>query len=267
MDRVRAAFDADFCARLRDAGSESERPVFIFGLPRSGTTLVEQVLASHSQVHGAGELRLGRDHFEALGGGKEEQALATVATLDAETIRRLAQTHLEHLRALDGTAVRIVDKMPDNYLYLGVLAALFPRATFIHCRRDVRDVAVSCWMTQFRSISWANHPDHIAARFRDYGRLMQHWQGVLPVPLLEVRYEDMVADLEGQARRLIEACGLVWESACMHFHRTQRPVRTASVSQVRQPLYSRSVARWKHYTEPAGPLSSLITTLEVDHVA
>jgi hypothetical protein len=144
-------------------------------------------------------------------------------------------------------------------MYLGMLAALFPKARFIHCRRDLRDTAVSCWMTAFRMIRWANDPDHIASRFAVHRRFMAHWRAVLPVPMLEVDYEETVADLEGVARRLVAWCGLDWEPACLEFHKTARPVRTASVTQVRQPLYTRSVARWKHY-EPA--LGDLFATLE-----
>jgi hypothetical protein len=148
--------------------------------------------------------------------------------------------------------------MPGNYLYLGLLAALFPRAKFIHCRRDLRDVAVSCWMTQFRQIRWASDREHIAARFQDYLRLMEHWRRVLPVPVLEVVYEETVADLEGAARRLVAWCGLDWEPACLSFHEAKRPVRTASVAQVRQPIYRRSLARWKNYE---GALASLFARL------
>ncbi len=142
--------------------------------------------------------------------------------------------------------------MPENYLYLGLIAALFPRAKLIHCRRDLRDVAVSCWMTNFRHLRWAADPEQIVLRFHEYGRLMAHWKNVLPVPVLEVDYEDTVADLEGVARRLVAWVGLEWEPACLAFHETRRPVRTASVMQVRQPLYTRSVARWKHYEEDLG---------------
>ena len=142
--------------------------------------------------------------------------------------------------------------MPDNYMYLGLLAAVFPRATFIHCRRDLRDIAVSCWMTDFRSIRWANDLEHIASRFQQYRRLMDHWQAVLPAPIHDVDYEETVADLEAVARRLIAACGLEWEPACLEFHRNERPVRTASVTQVRQPVYTRSVARWKNYEAEPG---------------
>jgi hypothetical protein len=137
--------------------------------------------------------------------------------------------------------------MPENYLALGLLASLFPRAKLIHCRRDLRDVAVSCWMTHFEEIRWANDPRHIASRFHEYRRLMEHWRKVLPTPLLEVDYEETVADLEGVARKLVAWCGLAWEPACLEFQQAKRPVRTASAVQVRQPVFTTSVGRWKHY--------------------
>jgi len=253
VDMLVAQFDHDFFQRLAEAGSPSRRPVFVFGLPRSGTTLTEQVLASHSRVHGAGELRLVRQSFEALPAavGLAELPRDCVPHLDATATLGIARQHLDRLANLDGGAAeRIVDKMPDNYMYLGFLAALFPRAVFVHCRRDLRDIAVSCWMTDFRSIRWANDPQHIASRFGQYRRLMDHWRAVLPVPIVEVDYEETVDDLESVARRLVAACELEWEPACLDFHRTVRPVRTASVTQVRQPVYKQSVARWKNY-EPA----------------
>jgi tetratricopeptide (TPR) repeat protein len=242
-----------FFERTRGIGVDSERPIFIVGLPRSGTTLTEQVLASHSRVFGAGELLLGREDFEALS-AEEDRALEALARMDLATARRIGAQHLERLRELNDDRPRVADKMPDNYLYLGLLAALFPRAKFIHCRRDLRDVAVSCWMTNFRSIRWANDPGHIASRFGEYRRVMEHWRGVLPVPVLEVDYEETVADLEGVARRLVDWCGLEWEPGCLAFHEGKRPVRTASVAQVRQPIYTRSVARWKHYETALGAL-------------
>ena len=168
--------------------------------------------------------------------------------LDATAIHCLATQHNDRLAALAGDeAQRIVDKMPDNYLYLGLLAAMFPRAVFLHCRRDLRDVAVSCWMTDFRAIRWANDPAHITSRFCQYRRIMDHWRSVLPIEIHAVDYKEAVTDLEAVARRLVAACGLEWEPACLEFHRTRRPVRTASVVQVRQPVYRRSVARWSHY--------------------
>jgi tetratricopeptide (TPR) repeat protein len=242
-----------FFKRTRGIGVETERPIFIVGLPRSGTTLTEQILASHSQVFGAGEQRLARDDFDALA-PQEDQALNALARLDQTTARRIGAQHLERLYEFNGDRLHVADKMPDNYLYLGLLAALFPQAIFIHCRRELRDIAVSCWMTNFRHIRWANDPGHIAARFAEYHRLMDHWRRVLPVPVLEVDYEETVADLEGVARRLVRWCELEWEPGCLRFHEGKRPVRTASVSQVRQPIYTRSVARWKHYEQALGPL-------------
>ena len=137
--------------------------------------------------------------------------------------------------------------MPDNYLYLGLIALLFPRATLIHVRRDMHDVAVSCWMTHFRSIRWADDVDDLARRIGDYRRLSAHWQAVLPRPVHEVCYERLVDDFDAEARRLVAACGLDWEPACLSFHETSRPVRTASVTQVRQPLYRKALGRWKAY--------------------
>jgi len=252
VDGLLGAFDAEFLARLRQAcaGLDTRRPVFVFGLPRSGTTLIEQVLASHSRIHGAGELRLVRQTFEAIPGvlGRSGRPRDSIPYLDREAVGRLAGQHLDHLAALDGGASeRIVDKMPNNYLYLGLLTVLFPRAVFIHCRRDLRDVALSCWMTDFRSIRWASDPAHIATRCHEYRRAMDHWQQILPVPIHHVDYQETVTDLESVARRLLAACGMDWEPACLQFHRTERPVRTASLAQVRQPVYQHSLARWKHY--------------------
>jgi tetratricopeptide (TPR) repeat protein len=249
VDQLLSSFTPAFFERVGGFGVESERPIFIVGLPRSGTTLTEQVLASHSQVFGVGELPLARVGFELLAGegGSEDRALKNLARLDAATVQHLADRHLEGLRALNEPAPRVADKMPDNYLYLGLLATLFPKATFIHCRRDLRDISVSCWMTNFRHIRWANDLDYILARIQDYERLMAHWRQVLPVKVLEVDYEETVADLEGQARRLVSWCHLEWEPGCLAFHRSKRPVRTVSVTQVRQPIYTGSMGRWKNY--------------------
>jgi tetratricopeptide (TPR) repeat protein len=256
VDRLIAIFTPEFLAARRDIGNGSQRPVFIVGLPRSGTTLVEQILASHSQVFGAGELRLARLGFESLPQllGRTDSPIDCLAGLDRETIRHLAQKHLDGLARLDAQSPRVVDKMPDNYLYLGLLMLMFPHGRFIHTRRDVRDVAVSCWMTNFKQIRWACSPEHIASRFANYRRLMEHWDRVLPMRMLPVDYEETVRDLEGVARRLVSWCGLEWEDRCLAFHQSSRPVRTASVTQVRQPIYTRSVERWRNYETDLGQL-------------
>lgn len=258
VEQLLSVFTPAFFQRVRGFGLDSERPVFIVGLPRSGTTLLEQVLASHSGVFGAGELRFAREDFEALGGGSdgraEARAFDILQTIDAQAVQFLARNHLERLNALNATAVRVLDKMPDNYLYVGFMALLFPRARFLHCCRDIRDIAVSCWITHFRDIPWSNDFDLMASRFAQYHRIMRHWQAVLPVPMLEVHYEEMVEDLESVARRAVEFLGLQWEPACLEYHRNQRPVRTASLSQVRQPIYRRSLARWRNYQTALQPL-------------
>lgn len=256
VDRLIATFTPEFFARVQGWGLDTERPVFVVGLPRSGTTLTEQILASHPQVFGAGELPAVKADFDAIPGllMTNLPPVEALPGLHREAVRELAAWHLARLEELNPTADRVVDKLPDNYLHLGLVVTLFPKARIIHCRRDLRDVAVSCWMTNFRHIRWAADPDHIAARFADYRRITDHWRRVLPVPVLEVDYEETVADLEGVVRRLVGWCGLPWDAACLDFHRTARPVRTASVTQVRQPIYLRSVGRWKHYETSLKPL-------------
>jgi hypothetical protein len=245
------SLDRAFLARLSRAGLATKRPVFIVGLPRSGTTLIEQILASHPLVYGAGELALARTDFEAIPGllGRDhEPPVACIGEINEDVVERLADRHDRLLEEIDGgSAARIVDKMPDNYIHLGLISALFPGATFIYCRRDFRDVAVSCWLTGFNSIRWTNATEHIASRFQQHVRLMNHWRSVLTGPIHLVDYETTVADLEATARRLVTACGLDWNANCLEFHRTRRVVRTASFAQVRQPVYPSSVGRWKNY--------------------
>jgi tetratricopeptide (TPR) repeat protein len=255
VDRLIAAFTPALFERLAGAGDDTARPVFVFGLPRSGTTLVEQVLASHTQVFGAGELALARRAMDAMPTAvdRPEDMNACLEALDGAALRQLARGYQDGVQDVLArhrgaeTPARVVDKMPDNYLYLGLIALLFPRATLIHVCRDVRDVAVSCWMTHFRSIRWADEQGDLARRIGDYRRLMGHWQAVLPRSVHEVCYERLVDDFEAEARRLVAACGLEWQPACLRFHETARPVRTASVTQVRQPLYRKSLGRWQAY--------------------
>ena len=250
---------------MAEAGITSRRPVFVIGLPRSGTTLVEQILASHPAIHGAGELALARRGFESIPAmlGRGDPPLQCLRFLNAASIHRIAEQHLNQWERLaPETAERIVDKMPENYLYLGWIASIFPNAVVIHCQRDLRDIALSCWMTDFRTLRWTNAPGHIASRFADYRRLMVHWQSVCPLPIHAIRYEDTVADLESTARRLVAACGLEWHPACLDFHRSQRTVRTASVTQVRKPIYRTSVNRWKNYENELKEFLTLLPSEE-----
>jgi tetratricopeptide (TPR) repeat protein len=259
VSRILTLFTPAFFTGVRDLGVPSQRPVFVVGLPRSGTTLIEQILASHSQVFGAGELTLARDAFLEVCGGPQEP---TALPWDHNRIQELAQRHVEELQRRNVTALRVVDKLPENYHYLGYLATLFPRARFIHCRRDLRDTAVSCWLANFREVRWASDPTYLAGRFGEYLRFMDHWRQVLPAPILEISYEETVTDLEATARHLVSWCGLEWEAGCLDFHRARRSVRTASAVQVRQPLYATSLGRWKHYEQSLATLLSALTTVE-----
>jgi tetratricopeptide (TPR) repeat protein len=256
VDQIIATFTPEYFQRVHGFGLETERPIFVVGLPRSGTSLTEQILASHSRVFGAGELKLAQETLDRLPGllGRTEAALEALKLLDSKTSQRLAELHLAELAELNVSADRIVDKMPENTLYLGFIATLFPHAKLIHCRRDVRDVALSCWMLNFAEVRWACDPDQIAARVSEYQRLMAHWRTTLPVPMFELDYESLVADLEGKARELVEFCGLDWEPSCLEYYKKARPLRTPSVVQVRQPVYTSSVGRWKNYERLLAPL-------------
>jgi len=253
-------FSPAFFQRTRGFGLTTEVPVFVFGVPRSGTTLLEQILASHPQVYGAGELSLGKESFDAIPAalGRAEPPSVCVPLLTRPAVQKIAASHLEKLRKFSSQASRIVDKMPDNYLWLGLLATMFPQGKFIYSKRDPRDIAVSCWVTNFKQIRWACDQEDIAARILAHQRIMAHWKTLLPVNVLEVEYEETVADTEASARRIIDFVGLEWNPACLKFHETERTVRTASLSQVRKPIYKGSVERWKRYEKP---LEKLFQTL------
>jgi tetratricopeptide (TPR) repeat protein len=233
-------------------GDPSELPVFIVGMPRSGTSLVEQILASHPRVFGAGELK---DVTEIVQGLNQGDRHLEPARWGRDAVRLAAAAQIGRLRGLGGPATYVTDKMPDNCQMLGQIAVLFPRARVIVCRRDLRDVCLSCHFQQFgEGLVWTTDLTDMALRARCIERLLRHWLKVLPLRILEVQYEDMVRDPEAQSRRLIDFLGLEWDPACLAFHETERPVLTASVWQVRQPLYATSVGRWRNYRAHLGPL-------------
>ena len=235
-------------------GRASELPVFIVGMPRSGTSLTEQIAASHSQVFGAGELADIGWIADALAGGGKREVAARQA--DAEQASRLGHRHLLRLHELGGEAARVIDKMPDNVLHLGLIAQLYPGARVIFCTRDARDISLSCY---FQLFSEGLHPfsydlADCGRRAKEVERLVAHWRQALPLRWHEVNYEALVRDLEGESRRLIAFLGLQWESGCLDFHRTERTVTTISHWQVRQPIYTRSVGRWRPYRRHLQPL-------------
>lgn len=258
VDRLIATFTAGFRASKAGWGEFDARPVFVVGLPRTGSSLVEQILASHQRVHGAGELTYLQDLAQRLpeltGFAAADWPGAAIA-LTPDLSRTAARRYLGQVAALaPATALRVIDKMPENMTLVGLIQLLLPASRVIVCSRDPRDVALSCWQTPFATIPWANDPAHIARRIADHRRLLTHWRRVAKIAWLEVEYEDLVADFEGMSQRLVEFVGLEWDPACLNFHATNRVVRTASSVQVREPIYQRSVGRWREYEASLGPL-------------
>jgi tetratricopeptide (TPR) repeat protein len=220
--------------RCEGEGNPSSVPIFVLGMPRSGSTLIEQILASHPQIQGAGERPAVWD---------------TGAPYDA-------RTYLAGLPSLAEGKIRIVDKLPENFLRIGLIRLILPNARIIHTMRDPIDTCVSCYSKLFTSGQHFSYDmGELGRYYRRYRDLMTHWRSVLPPgDILDVAYEDVVDDLEGQARRMIDYCGLPWDDRCLSFHRTIRPVKTASAVQVRQPLFRSSLQRWRKYEDGIGPL-------------
>jgi Flp pilus assembly protein TadD len=258
MERTRELFTADFVRTCPDAGDPSSIPVFIVGMPRSGTTLIEQVLASHPEVFGAGELNLFEQSVDTV--GKMLPCPSSfpemVRDMSTEHFRLLGASYLTRLVQRAPGALRIIDKMPANFMFVGLIHLVLPNAIIIHAVRDPVDTCVSCFSTHFTRGQMQTYDlAELGRYYRHYRNLMMHWRRVLPPGrIIEVRYEDLVADLEGVARPLIECCGLKWNARCLDFHRTERTIRTASAVQVRRPVYQSSVGRWRKYEALLGPL-------------
>jgi tetratricopeptide (TPR) repeat protein len=246
----RTVFSKQRIAELSQAGAHLDRPVFIVGMPRSGTTLVEQILSSHSRVFGAGELHDITYHAESLvASASPKEALES---LDAASIQQMARDYEETLDSLDLAAERVIDKMPTNFAHLGLIACMFPRARIIHCKRDPLDTCLSCLT---RNLDWPFcNMTSLGDYYRGYLQTMTLWRERLDLEMLEVRYESLVSDVEQQSQRLVGFLQLRWESECLDFHRSDRPVRTPSRSQVRSPVYGSSVGAWKRYATHLQPL-------------
>ncbi|MEP9386076.1 sulfotransferase [Mesorhizobium sp. KR9-304] len=256
-DSIIRTFSPELLGSKTEPNESSEVPVFIVGMPRSGTTLVEQICASHPSVHGAGELpTLGRlGQMAGLTRGSPDPFSKLLTAVNSEQLSRMATAYLVDLRKNAPEALRITDKMPSNFELIGFIALLFPNARIIHCRRDAIDTCVSCFMTNF-DVRHGYNADltNLGLYYREYNRLMRHWNTVLPGRIYECSYETLVADQEAESRRLIEFLGLPWDSACLQFYETDRTVFTASNWQVRQPVYTSSVKRWKNYEHKIQPL-------------
>jgi tetratricopeptide (TPR) repeat protein len=252
--RLQGAFPPGPWAASRDHGAPSVLPIFVLGMPRSGTTLVEQILASHPQVHGGGELGLLPKALAGLDVNAEAVARPGAFAGGPDLIRR-GEAYVAAMRALASGVTRITDKRPANALLIGPLHLVLPRAAVILCRRDLVDTCLSCFQTLFRQgHAWSYDLAELGHYARAHDRLMDHWRSVLPGRVLEVRYEELVADPEAGARRIVAHCGLSWDAACLSLDGAGRAVRTASVGQVRQQIHTRAVGRWRRYEHHLKPL-------------
>ncbi len=262
FERIETIFTAELIAKKSGGGDPSAMPIFVIGMPRSGTTLIEQIIASHPLVHGAGELQTFNDVILNVRApdGTTLRYPDFVPALDTQALRQIGTRYLAEVRKLAPSGERVTDKMPSNYYFAGLIHLALPNAKIIHSVRNPVDTCISCFSKLFSAEQ--NHTYDLAELgryYKRYERLMAHWHRVLPPRgILDVRYENVVADLEGQARRIIAYCGLPWDERCLSFHQTERPVRTASATQVRQPIYNSAVGRWRVYEAQLAPLLSAL---------
>ncbi|WP_245473096.1 tetratricopeptide repeat-containing sulfotransferase family protein [Mesorhizobium sp. M7A.F.Ca.CA.002.05.1.1] len=257
FEAMKATFDAGFFEKHRPSSISDDTPIFIVGMPRSGTTLVEQIIASHPQVYGAGELSILKKavgkQFPATMPGGFPWGVSDMGDAD---FAEAGQAYLDMLHARYPNMRHVTDKMPGNFLLVGFIHMMMPKARIIHCARDAAATCLSIYKVHFRGDSHRYGYDlgELADFHNLYTDIMKHWHTVLPGVVHDVRYEDFVADQEGQTRALIAHLGLPWDDAALSFHETDRPVRTASAAQVRQPMYQGSVDLWKRYGDRLKPL-------------
>ena len=250
--RLRETFTAEFFRQRSGYGVRDRTPIFIVGMPRSGTSLVEQILASHPQVYGGGELG---DLIRIIMHQRQELSTDFISFLDADDCMRMASQYLAALRQLSATAKYITNKSPLNFQLIGMIRLLFPDARVIHCQRDPMDTCLAIYKQNFTvTHKFAFDLVELGQYYRAYSELMDHWRQVLPGFIYENSYEDLVADQQTGTRSLLEFCGLDWDDACMTFYETQRAVSTASLVQVRRPIYQTSVAKWRKYERHLEPL-------------
>ncbi len=257
VDRLISHFTREFFQRHAEVGSVTELPILIVGMIRSGTTLTEQILSSHPSIGAAGELRFWGDRGTLIGD-------ASAGLLEPPAVRRLAEDYVALLQGLAPGVVRVIDKMPTNFLLLGLIHLVLPRARIIHCRRDPVDTCLSIYATPYQNLpDFAHDKANIVFYYQQYLRLMAHWRAVLPAEsMLEVDYEELIADREATSRRVVAFCGLPWDDACLRHESNARSIRTPSQWQARQPIYRRSVARWRHYEPWLGAFRDLMAADE-----
>ena len=261
FEGIRTFFSAALVSEYGDGGCRDSSPIFILGMPRSGTSLVEQILASHHDVFGAGEIKDLANVYQTLAPSTETSIESgfpeALRNLGAEDFARIGETYIESIRKYADASAFITNKMPHNFIYVGFIRLILPEARIIHCTRNPLDNCLSLFKTDFVQ----GHPYSYDLRalgqyYRLYQELMAHWNQVLPGFIYEQNYESLVQDQEAQTRQLLEYCGLDWDPACLEFHQTRRRVNTASNLQVKRPIYRDSVDLWKRYEDSLQPLVS-----------
>ena len=276
-DQIRKLYAPSFYQKCPVSSHSTCVPIFILGMPRSGTTLIEQILSSHSSVRGAGELTAFQDlisesyssplksssplHIQISDPSNGRNCLVPNGwdSITGAQLDEIGDKYLAHIHKLGGRAERITDKMPYNYFNVGLIAKVFPNAQIIHCQRDALDTCLSCYFQNFAAGShYAFDLKELGQHYREYLDIMSFWKDELKVPMLELRYEEVVHEPETNVRRVLDYCGLDWDPNCLKFYRSERVVSTASYQQVRQPLYTRSVHRWKNYVAHLRPLIEAI---------
>ena len=262
FERLIATYSKDLLERKRSFGNPSRLPVFIVGLPRSGTTLVEQILASHGSIHGAGELESlpGVNHSITRKFRDTTPAPECMALIDGQTVGEFSERYLAELKLRSPTATRVVDKLPGNFVRVGLIKTLFPEAFVVHCTRSPLDTCLSLYFHYFQALACSFDLGELGRYYLDYRRLMAHWQDVFPGGVFEVCYEDLVADPEQTSRSLIDHLDLEWDEACLAFHENERSVMSPSNLQVRRPIYGTSIERWRRYEQHLGPLLEVLAS-------
>ena len=261
-ERIMDVFDAEFLARHAGRGHPDPAPIFVVGLPRSGSTLIEQILASHSLVDATHELpEVGRLILQINHDRRDRITYPeAVREFGDETWAALGRSYIERTRQYRGNAPHFIDKNPNNFASIGLLSLVLPNAKFVNTRRHPLDTCLSCYKQLFaKGQPFTYDLVELGEYYVQYDRLMAHWHAVLPGRVLDLQYESVVADQDGQTRRLLEFCGLPWEDACLRYYETQRAIRTASSEQVRRPIYTSSIGAWRHY---ARELEGLIEILD-----
>lgn len=257
---IHETFTPELFERFSKQGIRDPRPILIVGMPRSGTTLVEQILAAHPAVCGGGELNTLNEIVWSLQVESDGDYPGCLRGTAPSGIDTMAQRYLDALRGIDAEASCVTDKMPANFLHLGLVRLMLPNARIVHCRRDAMDTCFSIFKTQFSAedLNFAYDLTELGQYYRLYEALMDHWHAVMPGAIVDVDYETLTGNHETETRRLIDACGLPWDDACLSFHELDRQVATASAAQVRQPIYRSSVGKWRRYEEQLEPLRRIL---------